>query len=187
MEYKHTNRNGFLLGFIDFFTAGTFFLIYMQLGLQDELDAVLGRKTQRYYIAYLLGIPTMFLYTLIWMAKIAEELKAKALALEIDGKHTSFWHMFGWNVFGILLFGPMVATRRFFRTLNQVEAELNRRNAARESCQSGMTESLSGFSPKTEVCILERTVAGSREYLAYGNWNTGFLSENRMSPDFAEQ
>jgi len=33
--------------------------------------------------------------------------------------------MFGWNVFGLLLFGPMVATHRFFGTLNRVERRLN--------------------------------------------------------------
>ena len=48
MRYKHTNRNGFLLGFIDFFTFGLFFLFYMPLGgLQDELDEILGHRTQR--------------------------------------------------------------------------------------------------------------------------------------------
>ena len=36
--------------------------------------------------------------------------------------------MFGWNVFGILIFGPMIATKRFFDTLSRVERELNRRN-----------------------------------------------------------
>ena len=72
MRFRHTNRPGFLLGMTDFFTAGLFFLIYMQCGLQDELDEILGRRTQRYYVAYLLGIPTLFLYTLVWMARIAE-------------------------------------------------------------------------------------------------------------------
>ena len=130
MKYKHTKRNGFLIGFIDFFTAGTFLLIYMQMGLQEELDEILGRRTQRYYVAYLLGIPTLFVYTLVWMARIAEELKAKAIELGIEGKHTSFRHMFDWNVFGILiLVGPMIATQRFFNTLNQVEIELNKRNS----------------------------------------------------------
>ena len=128
MRSKHTNRNGFLLGFIDFFTFGLFFLFYMPLGgLQDELDAILGHRTQRYFIAYLLGIPTLFIYPLIWMARIAEELKTKALELGIKGPQTSFWHMFGWNTFGLLMFGPMVATKRFFDTLNKVEKELNRR------------------------------------------------------------
>ncbi len=127
MRFRHTDRKGFLLGFIDFFTAGLFFLIYMQLGLQDELDEILGRKTQRYYIAYLLGIPTLFIYTLVWMARISEELKEKALELGIPGKHTSFRHMFCWNVFGVLCFGPMIATLRFFDTLNKIERELNRR------------------------------------------------------------
>ena len=130
MRFRHTNRPGFWLGLIDFCTAGLFFLFYMPLGgLQDELDAILGRRTQRYWAAYLLGIPTLFLYTLVWMARIAEELKAKAVALGVEGPHTSWWHMFGWNVFGILiLVGPMIATLRFFRTLNRVEDELNRRS-----------------------------------------------------------
>ncbi len=130
MKFEHTNRPGFLLGFIDFFTAGLFFLVYMQLGLQDELDRILGHRTQRYYIAYLLGIPTLFIYPLVWMGRIAEELRAKALELGIQGKLTSFRHMFDWNVFGLLLMGPAVATHRFFDTLNKVERELNRRNAA---------------------------------------------------------
>lgn len=125
MKFKHTKRKGFWIGFVDFFTAGIFLLIYMQLGLQDELDEVLGRKTQKYYVAYLLGIPTLFIYTLIWTAEIAEELKNKATELGIEGKHTSFWHMFGWNVFGIFFAGPMIATERFFGTLNKIENKLN--------------------------------------------------------------
>ena len=129
MVFRHTNRNGFLIGLVDFFTAGFFLLVYMPLGLQGELDAVLGRRTQRYWVAYLLGIPTLFVYTLVWMARISEELGEKARALGIPGRHTSFRHMFGWNVFGLLLMGPAVATHRFFGTLNRVEAELNRRNA----------------------------------------------------------
>ena len=129
MKYEHTNRKGFWLGFIDFFTAGLFFLLYMPLGgLQAELESVLGHKVQPYWKAYLLGIPTLFIYTLVWMARIAEELKAKATALSIEGPYTSWWHMFGWNTFGILLFGPAVATHRFFDTLNKVEIKLNRKS-----------------------------------------------------------
>ena len=107
----------------------------MQLGLQDEIETVIGRRTQRYWIAYLLGIPTLFIYTLVWMAKIAEELKEKAIELGISGNLTSFKHMFYWNVFGVLiLIGPAVATQRFFSTLNRVEKELNRReNGSRRS------------------------------------------------------
>ena len=126
MRFQHADRKGFWIGFIDFFTAGIFLLIYMRLGLQEELDQVLGRRTQRYWVAYLLGIPTLFLYTLVWMARIAEELKEKAVALGIKGPHTSFWHMFGWNTLALFLLGPAVATHRFFGTLNQIEQELNR-------------------------------------------------------------
>ena len=127
MKFRHTHRPGFWIGFVDFFTAGIFLLFYMPLGgLQGEIDEILGHETQKYWKAYLLGIPTLFVYTLVWMARIAEELKARALELGIEGKLTSFRHMFDWNVFGLLLMGPAVATQRFFDTLNKVEAELNR-------------------------------------------------------------
>lgn len=54
MRFEHTNRKGFWLGFIDFFTAGLFFLFYMPFGgLQRELEAVLGHKVQPYWQAYL--------------------------------------------------------------------------------------------------------------------------------------
>lgn len=125
MTFKNTDRKGFLIGLADFFTAGIFLLIWMPLGLQRELDTVLGRRTQRYYIAYLLGIPTLFIYTLVWMARISGELREKAISLGIEGKLTSFRHMFCWNVFGVLVFGPMIATERFFDTLNKVERKLN--------------------------------------------------------------
>ncbi|MBQ6274511.1 MAG: hypothetical protein IJK63_09865 [Oscillospiraceae bacterium] len=126
--YKHTKRHGFLLGFVDFFTAGLFFLLYMPLGgLQKELEQILGHPIEPYRRAYLRGIPNLFLYTLKWMARNAEELRAKARELGVAGPHTSYRHMFGWNVFGLPLCGPMVATKRFFDTLNRVEEELNRR------------------------------------------------------------
>ena len=126
MRFRHTNRPGFLLGFIDFFTAGLFFLFYMPFGgLQDELDEILGYRTMQYWKAYVLGIPTLFIYTLVWMARISEGLKEKAIELGIEGPYTSWWHMFGWNIFGILLMGPAVATHRFFGTLNRVEKKLN--------------------------------------------------------------
>ena len=96
-------------------------------GLQDELDEILGRRTQRYWVAYLLGIPTLFIYPLVWMARISEELKVKAIemGLGLEGPYTSWWHMFGWNTFGVLLFGPAIATARFFDTLNRIERKLN--------------------------------------------------------------
>ena len=121
---KYSDRPGFLLGLIDFFTAGLFFLVYMRLGLQDELETVLGHQVMPYWKAYLLGIPTLFIYTLVWMARISEELKQKAERMDIPGPHTSWRHMFGWNVFGLLLMGPAVATHRFFKTLDSIEREM---------------------------------------------------------------
>ena len=126
MKFKHTSRPGCLLGFIDFFTAGLFFLIYMPFGgLQNELETILGHKIQPYYQAYLLGIPTLFIYTLVWMANISEELKEKAEKMGIPGPHTSWKHMFWWKMFGCFCFGPMIATHRFFSTLNKIESSIN--------------------------------------------------------------
>lgn len=42
-----------------------------------------------YWKAYLLGIPTLFIYPLVWMARIAEELKTKTLEMGVQGPHTS--------------------------------------------------------------------------------------------------
>ena len=131
MRFEHTNRKGFWLGFADFFTAGLFFLLYMPFGgLQRELETVLGRKVMPYWKAYLLGIPTLFIYTLVRMARIAEDLKRKALEMSIPGPHTSWRHMFWWNLLGCPCFGPMIATQRFFRTLNEIEKRLNGETAA---------------------------------------------------------
>ena len=127
-RFQYTNRKGFWIGFIDFFTAGIFLLFYMPLsGLRDEINEILEHNTLPYWKAYLLGIPTLFIYPLIWMARISEELKAKAIELGVESPYTSWWHMFGWNIFGLLLMGPAVATYRFFDTLNRVEIELNKR------------------------------------------------------------
>lgn len=132
MKYAHTARKGFWLGFIDFFTAGLFFLFYMPIGgLQNELEEVLGHKLRPYWQAYLLGIPTLFIYPLIWMAAIAGELKIKAIADGVEGPYTSWRHMFWWNMLGCLCFGPMIATHRFFNTLNGIEKRLNTETAQR--------------------------------------------------------
>ncbi len=128
MTFQHTNRPGFWLGFIDFFTAGLFFLLYMPLdGLQEELEEILGHRLRPYWQAYLLGIPTLFIYTLVWMARVAEEIREKAIVLGVAGPYTSWRHMFWWNMLGCLCFGPMIATKRFFDTLNRIETELNGR------------------------------------------------------------
>ncbi len=125
MKFKHINRPGFWLGFTDFFTAGLFFLLYMPLGgLQKELEYILGHKVQPYWQAYLLGIPTLFIYTLVWMANISAELKEKAEEMHIEGPHTSWKHMFWWNMLGCFCCGPMIATHRFFGTLNKIEIKL---------------------------------------------------------------
>ena len=86
---------------------------------------MLGHKVRPYWQAYLLGVPTLFIYTLVWMARIAEELKTKAIAMGIEGPHTSWRHMFWWNMLGCICFGPMIATERFFRTLNELEKRIN--------------------------------------------------------------
>ena len=133
-RFNHTNRKGAWIGIVDFFTGGTFLLFYMPLsGLQDEINDILDHETMPYWKAYLLGIPTLFIYTLIWFARIAEELKAKAIELGVEGPYTSFRHMFGWNLLWFLLAGPVIATRRFFDTLNKIEITLNNSSSIRKT------------------------------------------------------
>ena len=86
-------------------------------------EAITFKRTNRH--GFLLGIPTLFIYPLVWMAQITEELKAKALEMGVQGSHMSWWHMFGWNTFGLLLFGPVAATHRFFSTMSKVEDAMN--------------------------------------------------------------
>ncbi len=128
MKFEHTNRHGFLIGLADFMTAGLLLLFWMKKSMHREFEEVLGHPIESYSSAYLKGIPNLFIYTLHWMAKIAEEMKAKAIELGLEGSYTSYRHMFGWNTWGLLLFGPAVATARFFDTLNRIEQELNHRN-----------------------------------------------------------
>ena len=132
-RFEHTDRKGFWIGFIDFFTAGIYLLFCMPNGMQDEIDEILGHKTEKYWIAYVKGIPDFFIYPLIWMGRIAEEMKEKAIELGLEGPYTSFRHMVGWNTLGLLLMGPAVATARFFDTMNRIETELNRRAEMEET------------------------------------------------------
>ena len=46
----------------------------------------------------------------------------------ISGPHPSFRHMFDRNVFGLILMGPAVAIKRFFRTGNQSEKKVTRQD-----------------------------------------------------------
>jgi hypothetical protein len=59
------------------------------------------------------------------MANISEELKEKAEKMGIPAPHTSWKHMFWWNMLGCFCFGPMIATHRFFNTLNKIESSIN--------------------------------------------------------------
>ena len=73
-----------------------------------------------YWKAYLLGIPTLFIYPLVRMARIAEKLKAKALEMGVQATHVLVayvWVEYLWPP----AVGPAVATHRFFSTLNKVE------------------------------------------------------------------
>ena len=132
-KYPHTHRLGFLIGAIDFCTAGLFLLFWMPF-LRKEFESILGKKIQPYWVAYLIGIPTLFVYTLVWMANVCQDMGEKAKELGIEGKVTSWKHMFWWNVAGLLVIvGPAVATLRFFDTLNKVERKLNEIEASKSA------------------------------------------------------
>lgn len=128
MKFKERKRPGFLFGMIDLCTAGTFFLFYFPFVIEKEVNSLFKKKVQPYWLAYILGIPNLFIYTLYWMAKVCEDTNKKAIELGIKS-HTSFKHMFLWNILGcFILVGPAVATWGFFKTLDEIERKINEIN-----------------------------------------------------------
>ena len=137
MKYPHTHRNGALIAFLDIVTMGLFLLFYM-VPVEREIYSLTKKKIMPYPLAYLLGLVTFLLVPVFWISFRAEELKEKALAVGLEGKLTSFhhmfiWnlsfkHMFLWNILGcLILVGPLIATYRFFATLNRLEEKENQK------------------------------------------------------------
>lgn len=62
-------------------------LIHGLLSISDQVS--LGNYQEMDFI-YLKGIPDFFIYPLIWMGKIAEEMKDIAIELGLKGPYTSF-------------------------------------------------------------------------------------------------
>ena len=127
MKYPHTHRNGALIAFLDIVTMGLFLLIYI-IPIEREIYSLTKKKFMPYWIAYLLGLVMFLLVPVFWISFRAEELKEKALEVGLEGKLTSFKHMFLWNILGcLILVGPLIATYRFFDTLNRLEEKENQK------------------------------------------------------------
>ena len=127
MKYPHTHRNGALIAFLDIVTMGLFLLFYM-VPVEREISSLTKKKFMPYPFVYLLGLVTFLLVPVFWISFRAEELKEKALEVGLEGKLTSFKHMFLWNILGCLvLVGPLIATYRFFDTLNRLEEKENQK------------------------------------------------------------
>jgi len=127
MKYPHTHRNGALIAFLDIVTMGLFLLFYM-VPVEREIYSLTKKKFMPYPFVYLLGLVTFLLVPVFWISFRAEELKEKALEVGLEGKLTSFKHMFLWNILGcLILVGPLIPTYRFFATLNRLEEEENQK------------------------------------------------------------
>ena len=129
MKFIHTHRHGAVLALIDLVTFGLFFLFYLP-PVEREIRSITQKDFVPYWKVFLLGLLTLIIPNIVWISFRAEELKQKALELGIEGKLTSFRHMFIWNLFFMwTIIGPMIATQRFFDTLNQIEEKLNQQEA----------------------------------------------------------
>ena len=129
MKFIHTHRHGAALALIDLVTFGLFFLFYLP-PVEQEIRSITQKDFVPYWKVFLLGLLTLIIPNIVWISFRAEELKQKALELGIEGKLTSFQHMFIWNLFFMwTIIGPMIATQRFFDTLNQIEEKLNQQEA----------------------------------------------------------
>ena len=114
-------KNGTLIAFLDIVTFGLYLFFYM-FPLQKEIESITKKKYVPYQLIFLLGLFTFIIPNVIWISRVAEDLKNVALEKHIEGKLTSFKHMFYWNIPGFLIVvGPFIATYRFFDTLNKIE------------------------------------------------------------------
>ncbi len=129
MKFIHTHRHGAVLALIDLVTFGLFFLFYLP-PVEQEIRSITQKDFVPYWKVFLLGLVALIIPNIVWISFRAEELRQKALELGIEGKLTSFHHMFIWNLFFMwTIIGPMIATQRFFGTLNQIEEKLNQQEA----------------------------------------------------------
>lgn len=125
MAFERTKRNGAWLALADMMTLGIFFLFYLPR-VEKEIAFLTKKKCMRYYVAYLLGLITFLIVPIVWISRRANELREIAKSLQIEGKLTSFAHMFCWNLFGYcIIVGPLLSTYRFFDTLNKIEIKMN--------------------------------------------------------------
>ena len=130
MAFERTKRNGAWLALADMLTFGIFFLFYLSR-VEKEIAFLTKKKCMRYYVAYLLGLITFLIVPIVWISRRANELREIAKTLQIEGKLTSFAHMFCWNLFGYcIIVGPLLSTYRFFDTLNKIEIKMNENGGA---------------------------------------------------------
>lgn len=115
------NRNIFLFILLNTVTCGIYGIVAL-CKMSKEINEVCegdGRDTMNYIFAFLLGIVTFGIFTLIWFYKAMERLKDNGYRYGITVKHSGSEYLL-WTLLGsFIAVGPLVALCFFVSNVNQ--------------------------------------------------------------------
>lgn len=129
-KFKHVRRSGVLFIILTPLTL----LIYPWVVLahvRKEVNSMTeGRpefkKSIPCFWAFFLGLFTLFIVPLVWLARLAKKIRRLSEEHEVSKPYVSPAWMVCWLIFGsLILIGPFLAYCRFFRNLNRLEKKLN--------------------------------------------------------------
>ncbi len=131
MKYKHCKRSGVAFVFLGILTLGIYPIVVLSHVRTEvnELTANSGVKKQMpFFWAYVLGLITYGIVPIVWLARMAEKIQIAALERKVTSTRISKAFVACWLLFGVyILIGPFLVFCRFFKLLNLVEQDENKR------------------------------------------------------------
>ncbi len=115
-----------LFGLLTFGIYTTFMYYRMQVDLNIMESRHDGKRTMSIFLVYMLTPVTLGIASIVWMHKFCTRIGEAIRRRDIDYKFGSgtFW---GWNVFGILLFGigPFIFLHKLCKSMNLLAEDFN--------------------------------------------------------------
>lgn len=115
------NRNIFLFILLNTITCGIYGIVVL-CTMSKEINKICdgdGKETMNYIFAFLLGLVTLGIFTLIWFYKAMERLKDNGYRYGITVKHGGSEYLL-WTLLGsVIAVGPLVALCFFVSDVNQ--------------------------------------------------------------------
>lgn len=121
MENTVKNRNIFLFVLLGLVTGGIYWIVAFCI-MGNEVNKICegdGKKTMFYLWAWLLGIITLGIFTLVWFYKVMERLKDNGYRYQIEVKHSGSEFLLWFLLGSFIAVGPVVAFCHFASNINQ--------------------------------------------------------------------